>query len=42
LAPLKEQMKGASWKEIVSAAYFSRTNLSAHAFYKVGFCAFFI
>ena len=33
LAPFKEKMPDASFKEIVNAAYFERVDLSAHGFY---------
>lgn len=35
LAPFREKMPGASFKELVQAAWFDRVNLSAQAFYKV-------
>jgi hypothetical protein len=35
LAPIREKMPGASFKELVQAAWFERVNLSAQAFYKV-------
>ena len=34
LAPFKEKMPDASFREIVNAAYFERVDLSAHGFYK--------
>ncbi len=33
LAPFKAKMPGASFKDIVNAAYFERIDLSAHGFY---------
>jgi xanthine dehydrogenase/oxidase len=35
LAPLKEKMKGASFREIVHAAYLDRVNLAANGFWKM-------
>ena len=35
LRPLRDQMPDASWKTLVSAAFFQRIDLSAHGFYAV-------
>jgi xanthine dehydrogenase/oxidase len=35
LTPLKNSNPKASWKEIITTAYFSRVDLTAHGFYKV-------